>query len=43
MNWLIGVLGELVDDMELWLPALGLLLVACGMLITSVHIFGGGR
>lgn len=43
MNWLIRILGELVDDVELWLPALGLLLVACGMLMTIGHIFGGGR
>jgi hypothetical protein len=40
MRWLIQTLSELMADAEFWLPALGLLLIGAGILMTLLHFFG---
>jgi len=42
MRWLIRTVSELADDVEIWLPAIGLLLIGAGILMILLHFFGGG-
>jgi hypothetical protein len=41
MRWLIHTVFELMEDVEFWLPALGLLLIGAGILMALLHFFGG--
>jgi hypothetical protein len=43
MRGLARLLSEVVDEVEFWLPALGLLLIGTGILVTILHVFGRAR
>ena len=43
MRRLARLLSDVVDDVEFWLPALGLLLIGIGILVTILHVFGRSR
>jgi hypothetical protein len=43
MRRLIQIVCEFVKDPDWWLPALGLVLIASGVMMTVGRILGGGR
>jgi len=43
MRRLARLLSEVVDEVEFWLPALGLLLIGTGILVTILHVFRRAR
>jgi hypothetical protein len=43
MRRLIRTVSEFLEDGEWWLPALDLLLIASGVIMTAGSILGGGR
>jgi len=43
MRWLARIWCAFAEDRELWLPALGLLLIGSGLVVTLVRMLGGGR
>lgn len=43
MRRLIRIVCECLEDEEWWLPALGLLLIAGGVIMTVGRDLGGGR
>jgi hypothetical protein len=40
MRWLIRLVSELVEDVGCWLPVLGLLLIASGLLMSLLGAVG---
>jgi hypothetical protein len=43
MRWLTRLWDAFAEDRELWLPALGLLLIGSGLVVTLVRFLGGDR
>jgi len=43
MRWLTRLWCAVAEDREWWLPALGLLLVGSGLVVTLVRFLGGDR
>jgi hypothetical protein len=43
MKWLIRTVNAFVEHTGFWLPAVGLLLIGSGLLVTIAHIIGRGR
>jgi phage baseplate assembly protein gpV len=43
MRWLTQLWRACAEDREWWLPALGLLLVGSGLVVSLVRFIGGGQ
>jgi hypothetical protein len=43
MRRLSRLLSDVVDEAEFWLPALGLLLIGIGILVTILHVLARAR
>jgi hypothetical protein len=43
MRWLTRLCCAFAEDREWWLPALGLLLIGSGLVVTLVRFLGGDR
>jgi len=43
MRRLARLFSDVVDGAEFWLPALGLLVIGIGILVTILHVFARAR